>query len=65
MGAALIDECLRFARQAGYSRISLWTNDILTSARRLYQRAGFTLDDTEPHHSFGADLVGEYWSRDL
>ena len=65
VGAALIDECLRFARQAGYSRISLWTNDVLTSARRLYQWAGFTLDDTDPHHSFGADLVGEYWSRDL
>ncbi|WP_275262973.1 hypothetical protein [Mycolicibacterium chubuense] len=43
----------------------MWTNDVLAFARRRYQRAGFTLDDTEPHHSFGADLVGEYFSREL
>ncbi len=65
IGARLVDECLRYARQAGYRRITLWTNDILTSARRIYQRAGFTLDDSAPHHSFGRDLVGENWSRDL
>jgi DNA-binding MarR family transcriptional regulator/GNAT superfamily N-acetyltransferase len=65
VGAALIDECLRFARHSGFTRITLWTNDVLTAARRLYQRAGFQLDKTEPHQSFGADLVGEYWSRGL
>jgi DNA-binding MarR family transcriptional regulator/RimJ/RimL family protein N-acetyltransferase len=65
VGTRLVDECLRFARRAGYARIMLWTNDVLTPARRIYQRAGFQLDRTEPHTSFGRDLVGEYWSRDL
>ncbi len=65
IGARLVDEVLRFARQAGYARITLWTNDVLTSARRIYQRAGFTLDDENQHHSFGVDLTGQNWSRDL
>jgi DNA-binding MarR family transcriptional regulator/GNAT superfamily N-acetyltransferase len=65
VGTRLVDECLRFARRAGYSRITLWTNDVLQDARRIYGRAGFQLDRSEPHHSFGHDLVGEYWSRDL
>ncbi len=65
VGTRLVDECLRFARRSGYTRIMLWTNDVLTAARRIYQRAGFQLDRSEPHTSFGCDLVGEYWSRDL
>jgi len=65
IGARLTDEVLRFARQAGYKRITLWTNDVLASARGIYQRAGFTLDDENHHHSFGVDLVGQNWSRDL
>jgi GNAT superfamily N-acetyltransferase len=65
IGARLVDECLAFARAAGYRRITLWTNDVLASARRIYQAAGFTLDAEEPHHSFGADLVGQTWSRPL
>ena len=65
VGTRLVDECLRFARGAGNRRISLWTNDVLVAARRIYQRAGFRCDRREPHHSFGRDLVGEYWSRDL
>ncbi|OBK78660.1 helix-turn-helix domain-containing GNAT family N-acetyltransferase [Mycobacterium sp. 1274761.0] len=65
VGTRLVDECLRFARRSGYGRIVLWTNDVLTAARRIYERAGFRLDRREPHNSFGADLVGEYWSRDL
>jgi DNA-binding MarR family transcriptional regulator/GNAT superfamily N-acetyltransferase len=65
VGTRLVDECLRFARRAGYRRITLWTNDILLAARRIYERAGFRCDRREPHHSFGHDLVGEYWSRDL
>ncbi|MFG1932762.1 GNAT family N-acetyltransferase [Mycobacterium sp. NPDC048908] len=65
VGSRLVDECLRFARRAGYRRITLWTNDVLVAARRIYQRAGFQCDRREPHHSFGRDLVGEYWSRDL
>jgi hypothetical protein len=43
----------------------LWTNSILTDARRIYERAGFTLGEEEPHHSFGADLIGQIWSRAL
>ncbi len=65
IGARLVDEVLRFARQAGYTRITLWTNDVLTGARRIYQRAGFTLDDENQHHSFGKDLTGQNWSRAL
>jgi DNA-binding MarR family transcriptional regulator/GNAT superfamily N-acetyltransferase len=65
VGTRLVDECLLFARRAGYRRITLWTNDVLVAARRIYERAGFRCDRREPHHSFGHDLVGEYWSRDL
>ena len=65
VGTRLVDECLRFAKRSGYRRITLWTNDVLVAARRIYERAGFQLDRREPHHSFGHDLVGEYWSRDL
>ena len=65
IGTRLVDECLRFARRSGHRRITLWTNDVLADARRIYQRAGFRCDRREPHHSFGHDLVGEYWSRDL
>jgi DNA-binding MarR family transcriptional regulator/GNAT superfamily N-acetyltransferase len=65
VGTRLVDECLRFAERSGYSRITLWTNDVLLAARRIYERAGFVCDRREPHHSFGHDLVGEYWSRDL
>jgi DNA-binding MarR family transcriptional regulator/N-acetylglutamate synthase-like GNAT family acetyltransferase len=65
VGTRLVDDCLRFAKRSGYSRITLWTNDVLLAARRIYERAGFTCDRREPHHSFGHDLVGEYWSRAL
>ncbi len=65
IGARLVEEVLRFARRAGYSDITLWTNDVLVDARRIYQRAGFTLDDESRHHSFGQDLVGQNWSRRL
>ena len=65
IGGRLVDEVLRFARQAGYTRITLWTNDVLASARRIYQRAGFILDSESGHHSFGKDLTGQNWSRAL
>ncbi|MGA8117558.1 MAG: helix-turn-helix domain-containing GNAT family N-acetyltransferase [Actinocatenispora sp.] len=65
IGARLVDECLRYATRVGYTRMVLWTNDVLTGARRIYQRAGFRLVGSEAHHSFGHDLVGETWARDL
>jgi DNA-binding MarR family transcriptional regulator/GNAT superfamily N-acetyltransferase len=65
IGAALVDACVRFARAAGYDTLTLWTNDVLTGARRLYQRAGFTCTKAEPYRGFGHDLVGEDWALRL
>ena len=65
IGSRLVEEVLRFARQAGYSGITLWTNDALITARRIYQQTGFTLDNESRHHSFGKDLTGQNWSRAL
>jgi DNA-binding MarR family transcriptional regulator/GNAT superfamily N-acetyltransferase len=65
IGARLVEECRLFARTAGYTRIVLWTNSILTSARRIYEAAGYRLVKSEPHHSFGHDLVGETWELGL
>lgn len=65
IGARLVDECIRFARQVGYQKMILWTNSILTAARNIYVKAGFQLIEAEPHHSFGHDLVGETWELTL
>jgi GNAT superfamily N-acetyltransferase len=65
IGRRLVRECLGSARRIGYRKITLWTNDVLVSARRIYEAAGFRLVREEPHHSLGRDLVGQYWELQL
>lgn len=61
IGRRLVEECLRFARHAGYRRVTLWTNEVLVAARAIYQQAGFRLVASAPHHDFGPPMVGEDW----
>jgi GNAT superfamily N-acetyltransferase len=61
LGDALVMECVRFARTAGYKKVVLWTQSILVGAHRIYERAGFRLVSEAPHRSFGKDLVGQTW----
>jgi DNA-binding MarR family transcriptional regulator/GNAT superfamily N-acetyltransferase len=65
VGKRLVEECIAFAKSAGYTKMMLWTNDVLVSARRIYQATGFSLVSEKPHHSFGKDLVGQVWARDF
>ena len=65
IGTRLVSECVRFARQARYRKITLWTNSILLAARHIYKKAGFRLVHKERHHSFGHALVGETWDLTL
>ena len=65
IGTRLVQEVTRFARQAGYHTLTLWTNSVLVSARRIYEAEGYTLVSEQPHHSFGRDLVGQTWERRL
>jgi DNA-binding MarR family transcriptional regulator/GNAT superfamily N-acetyltransferase len=65
LGRRLVEECIRFARAKGYKTLTLWTNDILISARRIYEAAGFQLIKEEKHHSFGKELVGQHWNLAL
>ena len=65
LGQKLVAECVTFAKACGYRKITLWTQSILVAARGIYQNAGFTLVASEPHRSFGQDLIGETWEREL
>lgn len=65
LGTRLVDTCLAIARDAGYDRMVLWTNDPLVAARRVYLAAGFRLVDEQPHEDFGVPLTGQTYALDL
>ena len=61
LGTSLVKTVIRFARRSGYKKLTLWTNDVLVDARKIYEKNGFKLIDQDPHHSFGHDLIGQNW----
>jgi DNA-binding MarR family transcriptional regulator/GNAT superfamily N-acetyltransferase len=65
IGRRLVEECVAFARGAGYRRLTLWTQDVLTTARHIYERAGFRLVQSRPHRDFGPPITGEDWDLEL
>jgi GNAT superfamily N-acetyltransferase len=65
LGTRLVQQCLDFARGAGYQWVVLWTNDVLESARKIYEAFGFELVEAERHHGFGHDLIGQNWMLNL
>jgi GNAT superfamily N-acetyltransferase len=65
IGKRLVEECVRFTRQTGYQKMTLWTQSILHAARHIYKQAGFHLVGEEQHHSFGKDLTAETWELNL
>ena len=65
LGRHLTDECVRFARDAGYRKMTLWTHSVLTAARHIYQQAGFKLMRSEQHESWGRPVVSEHWDLEL
>ena len=65
LGTRLVDECVNFARKSGSRKMTLWTHSILAAARRTYEKAGFTLTSSEPRHTWGKDVVAEFWDLEL
>jgi DNA-binding MarR family transcriptional regulator/N-acetylglutamate synthase-like GNAT family acetyltransferase len=65
LGTRLVDECVTFAREAGYRKVTLWTHSVLAAARRVYEKAGFTLTASEKRHTWGQDVVAEFWDLEL
>lgn len=65
LGHRLVQTCEAFARERGYRQMRLWTNNVLDAARHIYESRGWRLVRSEPHHSFGHTMVGEFWELEL